>query len=157
MDTAVFGGVNTTITLVASATVYSYGTIAADADGDSVLFSTVFKCLSSGTYYLKARAAAYGIHVCSLRLVNIDGFRYDQYGAITADGGTTFPTGMVYYVSTTPVAATYDMVVSLVAGEHYEIQQWADDAQADSQGLGSNPQNLPTSVLMAEIIVTECG
>lgn len=156
VDTAVYATGTTTITFQATSGNYRNGTIVADALGTSKLTSSLFKCLTAGKYRIEASANAFGIHQTALRLVNVDSFVYNTYGGVTADGGTVFGIGMQGYYNSIPGFVTYSKVVSLVAGEHYELQQWADDLQNSSTGFGYlYDTDLNEPISHAEVTITK--
>lgn len=143
----------TTLEFYANAAFYRYGDIVADVGGDSTLYTTMFKCLESGDYVISARANSFGLQQTVLRLVNVSGFTYGQYGAVTGEGGTVFPVGFYSYWNTIPGPTEYTQVVSLVAGNYYELQQWSDDAQAADDGFGYDIANIPSAFNYAELMI----
>ncbi|MFA5344541.1 MAG: hypothetical protein WC381_11360 [Kiritimatiellia bacterium] len=151
---AAYGGVNTTITLQATNATYRTGVIVDDAAGTSVLTSSLIKCLSTGEYLIRAQGNMFGVGASALRLVNVSGFSYDGYAGVTADGGTLWTPGMLGYANTVPGTALLEMVVSLVAGEYYEIQQWMNAAEA-TNGLGYSPGSLAEDIWHCNIVISE--
>jgi hypothetical protein len=61
---------------------------------------------------------------------------------------------MLGYANTVPGTALLEMVVSLVAGEYYEIQQWMNSSEA-TNGLGYSPGSLAEDIWHCNIVITE--
>jgi len=138
VNTSVFAAGDTTINFSTTVAYYRQGGIVADVAGDSIISGGIFKCLVSGDYLVSASAECYGVHQTALRVVNITGFTYSATtGEVTGEGGTVFEAGLTAYIgSSSGRAIISKRVVSLVAGEYYELQQFVDDAQGTYTGWG---------------------
>ena len=136
--TSVFAAGDTTINFSATAAHYSYGPIIADVVGNSIISSGLFKCLISGDFIISASGECFEIDESGMRLVNVDGFEYNiTSGAVDVQGGTVFdPDLYARQAGTTGQAVIADQVVALVAGEYYELQQYANDALASDTAWG---------------------
>lgn len=152
---SVFAAGFTTITWEADAASYRVGTIVADVAGTSKLTSTLFKCLTSGTYRLSSIAGFFAIDQSALRLVNVSGFSYGVYSGVTAEGGTVWASGLATYANTVPSLVYWDEIVDLVAGEYYEMQQWADGAGATENALGYDSATVPDPIWHHQVVIEE--